>query len=55
MLPLLAGGVVLSEDNVLLVDRGLELEPELLELRIIPPILISSLVLNDRVFELPVP
>ena len=49
------GSVVLSEDNVLLVDRELELEPELLELRIVLLVLISSLALNDRVFELPVP
>ena len=55
LLPLLAESEVLSEDNVLLNDKALELEAELLELRIVTPVLISSLVLDNREFELPVP
>ena len=57
MLPLLVGSVVRSEENVLIVDRELELELELelLELRIVTPVLSTSSVLDDKVFELPVP
>ena len=53
-LPLLAGSAVPSAVNVLLVDTLLELEPELLELRVVPPVLNSGLVLDDRDFEPPV-
>ena len=52
VLLLVAGSVVPSEEDVLLVDRELELG---LGLRIVPPVLNSSLVLDDKEFELPVP
>ena len=52
VLPLVVGSVVPSEEDVLLVDRELELR---LGLRIVPPVLNSSLVLDDKEFELPVP
>lgn len=55
MLPLHARSLVLSEDNVLLVNIEFELEPEILELRVVPPVLDSSVVFDNREFELPVP
>ena len=55
MLPRHARSVVLSEDNVLLVNIEFEFEHELLKLRVVPPVLDSSLVFDNREFELPVP
>lgn len=55
VLPLLVGSVVRSEENVLIVDRELELELELLELRIVTPVLSGNLVLDDKELEPPVP
>ena len=52
VLPLVAGTVVPNEEDVLLVDRELELW---LGLGIVRPVLNSCLVLDDKEFELPVP
>ena len=51
----LVGSEVGSEEDVLLVNRELELELELLKLRIVPLVLKSSPVLNDEEFEPPAP
>lgn len=53
--PVLTGSVVCSEEEMLLVDRELELKLGLLELRIVRSVLISSLMLDDKHPELSVP
>lgn len=53
--PVLTGSVVCSEEEMLLVDRELKLKLGLLELRKVRPVLISSLMLDDKHPELSVP
>ena len=48
VLLVLAGSAVCSEEDVLLFDRVLELELGLLELPIVRPVLINSLVLDGK-------